>query len=271
VSTTINTPATPDKTPSAIEALAAKAGFEVEWQDAHKQIQRVPEETLKVLLERLGLPCDNATQLKQSAATLDAELSGRKLPPLMTAEVDRGISLPMAAVKSGARYRIELESGAVIDGRFTSPKGETALLSPISEPGYHTLVINEQRTTLAVAPPRCYTVDDAWHALRPSPQATPQATPPMWGVAAGLWFAALGRRRCGRLLRARDACVRKRAARQPCNRYQPDARHVQRRAEQIQPVLAFIATVPQHRAHRSGSGAGCRSGASGNQSSRCRR
>ena len=175
MSTTINTPATPDKTPSAIEALAAKAGFEVEWRDAHKQIQRVPEETLKVLLERLGLPCGNATQLKQSAATLDAELSGRKLPPLMTAEIDRAISLPMAAVKTGARYRIELESGAVIDGRFTSPKGETALLSPISEPGYHTLVINEQRTTLAVAPPRCYTVDDAWRALRPSLQATPQA------------------------------------------------------------------------------------------------
>ncbi len=54
MSTTINTPATPDKTPSAIEALAAKTGFKVEWQDAHKQIRRVPEETLKVLLERLG-------------------------------------------------------------------------------------------------------------------------------------------------------------------------------------------------------------------------
>ena len=189
MSTTINTPATPDKTPTAIEALATKAGFEVEWQDAHKQILRVPEETLKVLLERLGLPCGNATQLKQSAAALDAELSGRKLPPLMTAEIDRAISLPMAAVKTGARYRIELESGAVIDGRFTSPKGATALLSPISEPGYHTLVINEQRTTLAVAPERCYTVDDAWRALQPDTQATP----PMWGVAAQVY----GLRRVG--------------------------------------------------------------------------
>jgi len=189
VSTTIDIPATPDRTPSAIEALATKAGFEVEWQDAHKQIQRVPENTLKVLLERLGLPCGNATQLKQSTATLDAELSGRKLPPLMTAEIDRGISLPMAAVKTGARYRIELESGAVIDGRFTSPKGEIALLSPISEPGYHTLVINEQRTTLAVAPARCYTIDDAWRALDPATETTP----PMWGIAAQVY----GLRRMG--------------------------------------------------------------------------
>jgi 4-alpha-glucanotransferase len=138
-----------------------------------------------VLLERLGLPCGNATQLKQSAAALDAELSGRKLPPLMTAEVDRGISLPVSAVKSGSRYRIELESGAVIDGRFTSPRGETALLSPISEPGYHTLVINEQRTTLAVAPLRCYTIDDAWAHLQHRADAA--KAPPLWGVAAQVY------------------------------------------------------------------------------------
>ncbi len=175
--------------PSPIEALAIKAGFEVEWQDAHKQMQRVPEETLTVLLDRLGLPCGTAAQLKQSTATLDAELTGRKLPPLMTAEIDRAIALPVAAVKTGVRYRIELESGAVIDGRFTSPRGETALLSPISEPGYHTLVINEQRTTLAVAPARCYTVDDAWRVI----ESNAKKAPPMWGVAAQVY----GLRRTG--------------------------------------------------------------------------
>jgi 4-alpha-glucanotransferase len=49
---------------SAIETLAARAGFEVEWLDAHKNTRRVPETTQRVLLERLGLPCANATQLK---------------------------------------------------------------------------------------------------------------------------------------------------------------------------------------------------------------
>ncbi len=111
----------------------------------------------------------------------------------MTAEVDRGISLPMAAVKTGVRYRIEMESGTVIDGRFTSPKGATALLSPISEPGYHTLVINEQHMTLAVAPARCYTIGDAWRELEPGGAATP-----MWGRSrAGVRPAARRRRRCG--------------------------------------------------------------------------
>ena len=171
-----------------IDSLAARAGFEVEWQDAHHVMQHVPESTLSVLLERMGLPCGNATQIRQSAAALEAELSGRKLPPLMTAECGRGINLPAAAIRANSHYRIELESGAVIDGRFTAPKGEAALLSPVDEPGYHTLVINDHRITLAVAPARSYTVADAWQRLKCN--ANP---PPLWGIAAQLY----GLRRTG--------------------------------------------------------------------------
>ncbi|WP_345815497.1 4-alpha-glucanotransferase [Paraburkholderia sp. PREW-6R] len=182
---------TPNNT---IVTLATRAGFEVEWEDAHRKTQHVPEKTLAVLLERMGLPCGNATQIKQSAATLDAELSGRKLPPLMTGEVGRGIALPAAAIRSGSHYRIELESGSIIDGRFTAPKGEEALLAPIDEPGYHTLVINDHRMTLAIAPRRCYTPADAWRTLHADDapdaasddHAKPDA-PPLWGVAAQLY------------------------------------------------------------------------------------
>ncbi|QQC66773.1 4-alpha-glucanotransferase [Paraburkholderia ginsengisoli] len=176
-----------------IATLATRAGFEVEWQDAHHTTQHVPEKTLAVLLERMGLQCANATQIRHSIAALDAETSGRKMLPLMTAEVGRGIALPLAAVKSGSHYRIELESGSIIDGRFTSPKGEEALLAPIDEPGYHTLVINEQRVTLAVAPSRCYTVDDAWRTLHRDDASAAARTPPLWGVAAQLY----GLRRSG--------------------------------------------------------------------------
>ncbi|MGH8779600.1 4-alpha-glucanotransferase [Paraburkholderia sp.] len=172
-----------------IDSLASRAGFEVEWFDAHGATQRVPDATLAVLLERMGLPCGNATQIRQSAAAIDGELSGRRLPPLITAEYERAIALPASSIRSGSRYRIELESGALIDGRFTAPKGEPALLSPIGEAGYHTLVINEQRVTLAVAPPRCYTVADAWQTLH----GTGTQPPPLWGIGAQLY----GLRRTG--------------------------------------------------------------------------
>ncbi|HEY1998587.1 4-alpha-glucanotransferase [Paraburkholderia sp.] len=171
----------------SIDSLASRAGFEVEWEDAHHVTQHVPERTLAVLLERMGLPCGSAAQIRQSAAALDAELSGRKLPPLMTAESERAIALPAAAFKSASHYRIELEGGSQIDGRFTAPKGEEALLSPIDEPGYHTLHINDHRITLAIAPARCYTAADAWQAMRETP------APPLWGVAAQLY----GLRRTG--------------------------------------------------------------------------
>ncbi|WP_168791821.1 4-alpha-glucanotransferase [Paraburkholderia aromaticivorans] len=176
-----------------IVTLASRAGFEVEWQDAHHTTQHVPESTLAVLLERMGLPCGNATEIRHSAAALEAELSGRRLPPLMTAEVGRGIALPIAAIKHGSHYRIELESGSIIDGRFTAPKGEEALLAPIDEAGYHTLVIHEQRITLAVAPPRCYTVADAWRTLHDDDTNDDSPAPPLWGIAAQLY----GLRRTG--------------------------------------------------------------------------
>ncbi|MBB5499836.1 4-alpha-glucanotransferase [Paraburkholderia sp. MM5384-R2] len=180
-----------------LAALATRAGFEVEWQDAHHNTQHVPEKTLGTLLERMGLPCGNATDIRHSAAALEAELSGRRLPPLMTAVIGRGIALPAAAVRSGSHYRIELESGSIIDGRFTAPKGEEALLAPIDETGYHTLVINDQRMTLAVAPPRCYTVADAWRTLHggggEGEREAASPAPPLWGIAAQLY----GLRRTG--------------------------------------------------------------------------
>ncbi|CAB3757371.1 4-alpha-glucanotransferase [Paraburkholderia solisilvae] len=179
----------------SIASLATRAGFEVEWQNAHQVMQRVPDTTLTALLERMGLLCSSAAQVRQSASALEAELSGRKLPPLMTAECGRGIALPAAAIKSGSRYRIELESGALIDGRFTAPKGEAALLAPIDEAGYHTLVINEHRMTLAVAPTRCYTVADAWRTMQATNANRNDAkpTPPLWGIAAQIY----GLRRAG--------------------------------------------------------------------------
>ncbi|WP_322045778.1 4-alpha-glucanotransferase [Paraburkholderia sp. J67] len=168
----------------ALAELAQRAGFEVEWSDAHGITQRVPDSTLEALLECAGLPCANATQLRHSVSVLNAEQSSRRLPPLITAEYESAIELPASAVRTGSHYRIDLENGEHIEGRFTSPKGAPALLAPLPEPGYHTLSVNDHRLTIAVAPPRCHNVADAWRARHGDDALH---VPPLWGVAAQLY------------------------------------------------------------------------------------
>ncbi|RDU95103.1 4-alpha-glucanotransferase [Trinickia dinghuensis] len=184
-----------------IERIATRAGFEVHWEDANKRTHRVKSETLATLLAALGLPCGTADEAKQTLAMLDAEHAAQTLPPLVTAECHRATALPAAACRAGDAYRIELESGGIVEGRLGVPKGESALLAPVAEPGYHMLEIGERRVCLAVAPPRCYTVDDACLAPRASADGKPtrrsNADAPraasIWGIGAQLY----GLRRAG--------------------------------------------------------------------------
>ncbi|CAM2143322.1 4-alpha-glucanotransferase [Pararobbsia alpina] len=144
--------------------LAERAGIEVEWENAQHLPQRVNDDVLRVLLERLELPCASTSQARESLALLDAEQRRTHVPKLMTAEVDRAISFSASAHKSGTRYRIDLEQGGVIEGLLSVPKGEPAILAPITETGYHTLTIDNRQCTLAVAPRHCYSVADAMNS-----------------------------------------------------------------------------------------------------------
>ncbi|PPK42663.1 4-alpha-glucanotransferase [Trinickia symbiotica] len=173
----------------AIERVATRAGFSVHWEDAHRRKRRVPSETLAALLAALGLPCATREEAAESLAALDAEHQHGALPPLVTAECDRAIALPAAAIEAGTRYRIELESGEVIDGRLSAPRAQSALLAPIAEPGYHQLVLNDRHITLAVAPSRCHTVSDACLAAG----VEGGEAPALWGIGAQLY----GLRRAG--------------------------------------------------------------------------
>src|ERR1700709_2801360 len=109
-------------TPRAVRAasnklvgeLAERAGIEVVWENAQHEPQRVPEEVLRVLLDRLELPCATTAQARESLALLGAAPPFSYLPPWMTAEVGRAIALPVTASRSGTRYRIDLEQGGMI-------------------------------------------------------------------------------------------------------------------------------------------------------------
>lgn len=166
----------------AIERLATRAGFEVRWEDANGHEHRVPHDTLATLLDALGLPCRTRREAQASLAMLDAEQAAHTLPPLITAECGHAIALPAHAVKPTSRYRIELEGGESIEGRLGTPRGETALLAPVSQPGYHTLCVDDHCVQLAVAPSRCHTVADACRAA-----GLEAARPALWGIAAQLY------------------------------------------------------------------------------------
>ncbi len=178
-----------------IERIATRAGFEVHWEDASKRTHRVKSETLATLLAALGLPCGTADEVKATLAMLDAERAAATLPPLLTAECHRTTALPITPDKIGAPYRIELESGGVVQGRLSVPKGDSALLGPIAQAGYHILELGDQRVRLAVAPARCYTVEDACrdanadasgqHARRSNADAPRAAS--IWGIGAQLY------------------------------------------------------------------------------------
>src|SRR5882672_8221207 len=107
----------------ALFALATKAGLEIDWVDAAGEPHSVTPETLRKVLEALGLPSAGAAQIGESRAKLDEQ---RHRPPLVTAW-------------AGETY----------------VAGGQALTAPES-PGYHPLTIDGVQSMVAVAPPRCF-------------------------------------------------------------------------------------------------------------------
>ncbi|KAF7962510.1 hypothetical protein AWV80_20800 [Cupriavidus sp. UYMU48A] len=79
-------------------------------------------------------------------------------------------------------YQIELEDGSRLDGT-AKPAGDGTLRLPaVAACGYHRLHIAQAQTVLAVAPPRCFGVDDALRAA-----GREVAGERAWGLAVQLY------------------------------------------------------------------------------------
>ncbi len=80
-------------------------------------------------------------------------------------------------------YRILLEQGGLMDGRFSD--GESVPeLPPVTSIGYHRLETGGHSVTLAIAPPRCFGIEDALCAQR---TGTAQGPLKLWGLSAQLY------------------------------------------------------------------------------------
>ena len=151
-----------------LNRLAQMAGVAVRWQDVHGRMNDVSPPTLRAVLRALELPADTASELEASLASFAGERP--ELPPLVTATVGEAVRVPAGP----GSYQLTFEDGTTRDG-VAEAAGGGAVLAGVETAGYHQLQIGAQRTTLAVAPRRCFGVHDAAPGQRP------------WGLAAQLY------------------------------------------------------------------------------------
>lgn len=135
----------------AVLARARAAGIAVDWTDSMGRPQRVRTEALRRLLE-----------------ALDGIDEPAGVPPLVTARLGRPIVIPGIDADHSAELSLE-------DGEAKPLTIRDGMLPGLTRPGYHRLRFADREITLAVAPPRCVTLQDIGGGER------------MWGVAAQIY------------------------------------------------------------------------------------
>ncbi|WP_111413974.1 4-alpha-glucanotransferase [Billgrantia lactosivorans] len=155
-----------------LERLAEAAGIETRWEDNAGTIRHPSPATLRELLARLGYPAAGDSEIEASLARLRGPDSPRQWPPLITAVRGTSTALP-SPLPAGTRFRLVQEDGEWREGALR----DEGQLPAIDAPGYHRLQIDDTELTLAVAPPRGFTLADACDG----------ATPRLWGLAVQLY------------------------------------------------------------------------------------
>ncbi len=157
---------------TALHRLAARVGLSRDWIDANARSQQVSDAVLRNVLEGLGHPAADETAIQASLRAVEAAEDSEHLPPLLTVEL--GQPLPLHRYFSaGSAVRCTLEDHSqhslALDSQARLP-GELPL-------GYHSLEIDGRTFTVAVAPSRCYSLEDS----------VPQPPPRCWGLAVQLY------------------------------------------------------------------------------------
>ena len=170
----------------ALQRLAERAGLQTQWRDAWGRPQALTEDALHAVLAALDLPCDTPGACESSLARLAADDASHPLPPLLTADQGQPVTARWAHTLAQRPYRLELEDGRVIEGIAQRNADGLMEIPPVTDWGYHRLLLGDLATTLAVAPPRCYGVADA---LSANPSANPRAVHASkpWGLSVQLY------------------------------------------------------------------------------------
>ncbi|MBU6449339.1 MAG: 4-alpha-glucanotransferase [Rhodospirillales bacterium] len=132
---------------------AKNAGVNREWQDAGGERRVVADDDLRAVLDALG-----------------GEGADKTSPPLITAWAG---GVARLNGRSG-HCKITLESGGIFETYVEADRGVVQILTP-AEPGYHRLEFGGTEITLALAPRRAYTLQDAGAGKK------------LWGLAVQLY------------------------------------------------------------------------------------
>ncbi|MGM8849612.1 4-alpha-glucanotransferase [Salinicola halophyticus] len=168
----------------SLQQLAEAVGLLVDWTGSDGQPQSLSPARQREMLTHLGWPAGDDDEIAASLARWRARhrpASFEQLPPLLIA--DQGAPWRVPVVDgSGCAFALRLESGETLDGHLDA----SGCLPAIEETGYHRVSFLTERgdesvtRVLAVAPPRCFTLDD-------TAREQGEARPSYWGVAVQLY------------------------------------------------------------------------------------
>ena len=127
--------------------LARAARLAVEWTDQENRLRTVEVGVLRAALSALGLPAETNAQRRESMA---AVAHFKEAGGLITAEIGQPVVLP----GQPGPWRVTLEGGGALEGDGTTQK----TILPV---GYHRVEARGWTGTLAVAPRRGWTLEDA--------------------------------------------------------------------------------------------------------------
>ena len=154
----------------SIRQLARMAGLAETWTDALGVSQQVSTDVLRRILSSLGFSAETSADIRESLHRLGPPDT---LPPLVTMQSGSRLVLPRGR-GGAARGQLVHEDGSVASLRF-SMRGDRLVGPALERTGYHRLEFGDRHLTVAVAPPRCVTVQDRAEGKR------------LWGVAAQIY------------------------------------------------------------------------------------
>ncbi|TDX28290.1 4-alpha-glucanotransferase [Rhodovulum visakhapatnamense] len=140
---------------TALAVLAQAAGLLPVYRDLTGTERETLPETAQALLAAMGLPAATEAEAAETLAAFEAMRAGRVLPDWLVAAEGMAPELTVPA-----EWRIELETGGLIEGRAEDPLPALPL-------GIHRLVSVGQTTTLLAAPPALPLPERGWGVVLP--------------------------------------------------------------------------------------------------------